>query len=182
MTILDPFAERYLHAFRSHLGNTPVAEHRDAVDEIARHIADAMSAGQPLDAILSSLGPPEVLAQAYGKAPAVSSSEPHARWTWAPVLTMAGLLTLGGIPALLITMTLGVLGIGFLVTGLGLSAAGLATLGGFLPAGAGLNGSPLGAVIVGPVFAAVGALAIAAPIGCWWLAREAARQLLPLRA
>jgi uncharacterized membrane protein len=182
MTILDPSAERYLFAFRSHLGSAPVAERQDAVDEIRRHIADAVAAGQRLHTVVASLGPPEVLAQAYGNTPALSSSAPPAWWAWASVLATVGLVTFGGIPTLLVTTTVGVLGIGFIVTGLGLFTAGLASLGGLLPAGVGIGGSPVGAVIVGPVFVAVGTLAFAALIGHWWLARTAVQRLLPVRA
>lgn len=112
-----------------------------------------------------------MLAKAYAKQSEMSPSAPRRLPAWAK-LAVAGFFTLAGIPTVVASITLGTLGTGFLVTGLALFVAGLATMSGILPPSMEMNGSPIGAVIVGPAFATVGVLAIATVVGYVWLARQ----------
>jgi len=180
MTANDRNVERYLSEFSSHLSGMPASERQDAVAEISRHIADAVASGQQLERVLDSLGRPDRLASGYDKQSVLCSpSESSGRSAWATV-AVAALFTLGGIPAIVATIILGTLGTGFLVTGLTLCAAGLATLSGLLPSGTGMSASPVGAIIVGPIFTATGALVLASLVGCFWLATKTVQRVLPM--
>jgi uncharacterized membrane protein len=181
MTSLGPAAQRYLSTFRSSLDGLSLSDQQEAVDEIGRHMTDAVGAGQRLDRVLESLGPPDLLARAYGQ-PANRVLPPSRRSVWVPTLAVAGLFAVGGLPTFVVTIVLGTVGATFVLTGLALLMAGLATLSGLIPPGTGIQDSPLGAVIVGPVFMIVGALSIALLGWLLWVATRTVRRLLTLRA
>lgn len=144
-------------------------------------LTDAIGSGQGIDRVLASLGPPDLLARAYEQS-ANRVSPPSRRSVWVPILAVAGLFAVGGIPTLVVTIVLGTVGAAFVPTGLALCMAGVATLSGLLPPGTGIENSPLGAVIVGPVFMVAGALSIALLVGYFWIAKRTVRRLLLVRA
>jgi uncharacterized membrane protein len=57
--------QRYLDELSRRLNRLPEPERREAVREIASHVAEATANGRPTAAILAQLGSPEALARAY---------------------------------------------------------------------------------------------------------------------
>ena len=57
--------QRYLDELYRRLNRLPEPERREAVREIASHVAEATANGRPTAAILAQLGSPEALARVY---------------------------------------------------------------------------------------------------------------------
>ena len=119
-----PTVERYLSSLDRELAPMPRPERIEVVEEIRAHLHDSTAAGQPLDAVLSRLGPAEVLAKAY-----LVESYLNPRPTGPGYLTrtfgLVGLLIFGSLPTLLVTIILGPVGLAFLLSGPLLLAAGV---------------------------------------------------------
>src|SRR4051812_29316601 len=113
MSTSDPKISRYVAEFSSRLGAMPRNERQEAVDEIVRHISDAVAAGHQLESVLQSLGSPDILARDYDSEPETGiSSREREQPVWATV-AIGSLLTVVGIPALLAMIALATLGTGF---------------------------------------------------------------------
>jgi len=72
-------AQRYLAELRRHLRALPETERDDASREIASHLAESQTAGQPVSAVLGRLGEPAELARSY-LADYYLRSAPRGRW------------------------------------------------------------------------------------------------------
>jgi uncharacterized membrane protein len=182
MTQEHPLVERYLSRLQDGLSLMPPADRDEVVRDIRSHIAEATAAGTPLESVLTTLGPAEALARAYAvelllnPAPGRPPMSGFQRF-----FGLAGILALTSIPTLVIVVTLGAVGVSFIISGFAVLAAGFIDLLGIsLP----FIGDPVSdvhpafAVAIGPVLVVLGAAALA---GLWkylrWLAQTVSKAL-----
>jgi uncharacterized membrane protein len=175
-----PVAERYLAQLTSHLGALTAADRQDVVGEIRNHIAEATAAGKPLDAVLQALGPADVLARAYavelllhprGDAPRAKRSTRH--------LALVGLVAIGSIPTLVIVVTLGAIGVSFVVSGVAVFAAGIMGITGNLPPWIQMDVPPQFVVAIGPVLTVLGVCSLFLLMMYVRFVAKTIRQVLP---
>jgi uncharacterized membrane protein len=152
-----PLVERYVAHFENALGKLDCPERQEIVDEIRNHIAEARSAGKPLDTILEALGSADVLARAYA-VELLLNPRPDRRmkilWHFAKV---AGVVAASGLTTLLVVAGLGSVAVGFGVSGLAMFAIGTLEAADIHLSGVQMNGiSPVWAIVLGPVLLAIG--------------------------
>ena len=126
MTQEHPLVERYLSRLQEGLKSVPPADRDEIVRDIRSHIAEATASGTPLESVLTTLGPAEALARAYAVElvlnpapgrPPISGSQRF--------FTLAGILALTSIPTMVVTVTLGSMGVAFVASGLAVFVAGI---------------------------------------------------------
>jgi uncharacterized membrane protein len=171
-----PLVERYLARLDAALANLPAPDRREVLQEIRNHIAEAVTAGKPLDAVLQSLGSADDLARAYAVElllhPRATTST-RADSGLNRFLKVLGLIAIGSIPTLVIVVTLVAIGVSFLASGVVVFIAGVMGVSGNLPYWVEMdNVDPVLAIIAGPALAVLGAAAIA---GLVWYVKFAAR-------
>ena len=164
MTGEHPLVERYLSRLQEGLKSMPPADREEVVRDIRSHIAEAVAAGSTLDSVLTTLGPADVLARAYtvelllhpppGRPPMSGSQR---------FFALAGILALTSIPTLVVTVTLGSMGVAFVASGLAVFLAGVVdAMGISLPFmdGPASDVHPALAIAAGPALFAIGLLAL----------------------
>jgi uncharacterized membrane protein len=179
MTKSDPVVEAYLARLRAHVERMSPAEQQAAVDEIRRHIADAMAAGEPSDVVLASLGPPEDLGRAYDMATVFDVRDPPGPSKTAErVFALLAIVALGGLPTFLITIISLSIGTAFLTTGLVMLVAGVAESVGPPIALQMPRESPLVALGVGVALSSTGTAAFVGLAAYYWLIARTVRRFV----
>lgn len=177
-----PLAERYLTQFDRELAGMAAADRSEVVQEIRHHIADAVAAGKPIDAVLTALGPADALARGY-RVELLLHPKPTTPRTGRTrrALTLVGLVALLSIPTLVIVATLGSIGISFVVSGFVVFVVGIAASIGELPPWVSMEVPPIFAIAGGPFLAAVGVIALVGLVGYVKFLVRATRRVLPDR-
>jgi uncharacterized membrane protein len=179
MTPDHPLVARYLADLRAHAKDLSPTDREEVVGEIRNHISEALAAGKPLDAVLSSLGSAEALARAY--AVELVLNRPAARQSGlSRFLTLAGLVMVGGLPTFVVVIVLGTVGISFIASGIAVFLAGVIAPFG-LPSWVQMDIAPKWAVLIGPPLALGGAFSIAALVWYVRFAGRVIRRVLPRR-
>ena len=181
MTDAHPLVERYLAKLESGLQGLPAPERAEVVGEIRNHIAEATAAGQPIDAVLTSLGSAEDLARGYAvelllNRPAVAS----------PGMTrlrrffmLTGLIAIGSVPTFVVVVVLGSIGLTFIASGLVVFCAGILASTGWLPNNVSVDVAPWIAVLVGPAMSLLGVAALAGLVAYVRFTARLVRRVLP---
>jgi uncharacterized membrane protein len=164
MTEEHPLVERYLSRLQDGLTLMPAADRDEVVRDIRSHIAEATAAGTSLESVLTTLGPAEALARAYAVELVLNPAPGRPPMSGVQrFFALAGILALTSIPTLVIVVTLGAVGISFVVSGFAVFAAGIIDLLGISlpfiddPVS---DVHPAFAVAVGPVLMVAGAAAL----------------------
>ena len=159
--VQHPLVERYVTRLETELRSLACPESQDIVDEIRNHIAEASAVGRPLDVILEALGPADILARAYAVELALNPRDRRVR-AFTKFIQLAGLVAVTSLGALIVVGGLGLVGIGFSVSGLVMFViGGLESADIHLP-GVQMNGiSPVWAIAFGPVVIFVGLATLA---------------------
>jgi len=181
MTDTHPLVERYLAKLDSGLHGLPAPERAEVVGEIRNHIAEATSAGQPIDAVLTSLGSAEDLARGY--AVELLLNRPAAA---NPGMTrlrrffmLMGLIAIGSLPTFVIVVVLGTIGITFLASGFVVFFAGILASTGWLPINVSMDAPPWVAVLVGPAMSLLGVAALAGLVAYVRFTARVIRKVVP---
>ena len=164
MTQEHPLVERYLSRLQDGLTMMPPADRDEVVRDIRSHIAEATAAGTPLESVLTTLGPAEVLARAYAVELVLNPGPGRPPMSgFQRFFALAGILALTSLPTLVIVVTLGAIGISFIFSGFAVLAAGIIdALGISLP----FIEDPVSdvhpdlAIAIGPVLVVLGAAAL----------------------
>ena len=164
MTQEHPLVERYLSRLQDGLTMMLPADRDEVVRDIRSHIAEATAAGTPLESVLTTLGPAEVLARAYAVELVLNPGPGRPPMSgFQRFFALAGILALTSIPTLVIVVTLGAIGISFIFSGFAVLAAGIIdALGISLP----FIDDPVSdvhpalAIAIGPVLVVLGAAAL----------------------
>lgn len=157
-----PVVERYLTRLETAIGGLDPADRREVVQEIRNHIAEAVAAGKPLDAVLEALGPADALGRAYAielllHPPPDRGRRGAQRW-----FSIVGLIAVLSIPTLVLVSTLGSIGISFVAAGIFAFAIGVLEATGFFPWLHRLSDLPPAlAILSAPVLIGVGLMALA---------------------
>jgi uncharacterized membrane protein len=160
MSEANPVIERYMTHFEDSLQNYGLREWKDIGADLRSHIAEALEYGKPLDEVLQSLGPADVLARAYAvelkmNQPADTRGKAIGRF-----LSVIGILAASGVVSFIVVASLGSITMGFVGSGLAMIVIGaIEAIGVHLP-GVQLSGiHPLVVVALGPIMMLVGFLA-----------------------
>ncbi len=163
MTQHHPVVERYLTHLETAIGGLEPADRLEVLQEIRNHIAEAMAAGKPLDAVIETLGPADALGRAYALELLLHPRSDRPRRGAGRWLTIVGLLIAFSIPTLVAVTTLGSIGLSFVVAGLVSFVVGvLEIIGVHLPFVQTDNLPPILAVLAGPVLVVLGLMALRA--------------------
>lgn len=160
MSEANPVIERYMTSFEDSLQAYGLREWQDIGADLRSHIAEALEFGKPLDEVLQSLGPADVLARAY----AVELKMNHPADTRGKAIgrffSVIGILAASGAISFIVVAALGSITMGLVGSGLGLIVIGaIEAVGVHLP-GVQLAGiPPLIVVALGPIVMLVGLLA-----------------------
>lgn len=182
MTQEHPLVERYLSRLQDGLKLMPPADREEVVRDIRSHIAEATAAGTPLESVLTTLGPAEVLARAYAVELVLNPAPGRPPMSgFQRFFALAGILALTSIPTLVIVVTLGAVGVSFVASGFVVFAAGIIDL---LDISLPFIEDPISdvhpafAVAIGPVLIVLGAAALTGLSKYLrWLARTVSRTL-----
>lgn len=159
-----PLVERYLSRLQDGLKLMTPADREEVVRDIRSHIAEATAAGATLESVLTTLGPAEMLARAYAVELVLNPAPGRPPMSgFQRFFALAGILALTSIPTLVIVVTLGAVGISFVVSGFAVLAAGIIDLLGIsLPFVEDpiSDVHPAFAVAIGPVLVVTGAAAL----------------------
>ena len=178
MTLEHPLTTRYLGKLTNALSALDLAERREVVEEIRDHIADATTAGRPLDQVLEALGPVDQLARAYKVELLLNPKdrrEPRS-WRW---LRVVGLIALGSLPTFIICVVLGSIGLSLSLSGVVVFVAGVAAYSGDLPGWVQMDAPPWVAVVLGPPLMLIGLLALAGLVVYVRFVARIVRRVLP---
>lgn len=163
MTQHHPLVERYISHLETAIGGLDVADRREVLQEIRNHIAEATAAGKPLDVVIRSLGPPDVLGRAYAVELLLHPQNDERRHAGERWLRIVGLVVVLSIPTLVAVTTLGSIGISFVASGLFAVALGILQVAGFhLPSMLSNDAPPVLTILLGPVLLVVGCLSLVA--------------------
>lgn len=162
MTQEHPLVERYVARLREGLSALTPADRDDIIRDIRSHLAEATAAGTPLDAVLTALGPADVLARAYAVELLLNPApgRPPSRDRFFALL---GLVMGLSIPTIVAVSVLGSVGLSFFFSGIVVFLAGvLDAVGVTFPF---IDGDltdvhPAFAVALGPVMSMIGAAAL----------------------
>jgi uncharacterized membrane protein len=163
MTQEHPVVARYMASFEHGLKDFDFPGHDEVVGEIRQHIADASAAGKPLDAILQSLGPADVLARAYAVELLLRRRPSRRLQAITGFAKVTGLIAAGSFVTFVVVGLLGTMGIGF-----GASGVAIITIGALEQAGIHLPGvemagvPPALAIALGLLVLAIGAVSLIA--------------------
>ena len=181
MTNAHPLVERYLAKLDAGLQALAAPERAEVLGEIRNHIAEATSAGQPIDAVLTSLGSADDLARGYAaelllnRPPAANPGMTRFR----RFLALTGLIAIGSIPTFVVIVVLGSIGISFVAAGLAVFVAGIAASADWLPASITLDAPPWVAVLVGPIMGILGGAALVGLVAYVRFAARLVRRVVP---
>jgi uncharacterized membrane protein len=169
MSEANPVIERYMTRFEDSLQNYGLREWKDIAVDLRSHIAEASEYGKPLDEVLHSLGPADVLARAYAVELKMNQPGGTRGNAIARLLSVVGILAASGVISFIVVTGLGSIAIGLFGSGLGLLVIGvIEALGVHLP-NVQLGGlHPLIVAALGPIFMLVG---LAAAWGLWLYVR-----------
>jgi uncharacterized membrane protein len=134
MTLENPVVSQYLARFDAALARLDVPDRQGISRELRDHFADAIGAGKSLDVMLRALGPADTLARAYG-VELLLHAEARRRDRVRTGLRAFGIMASASLVTFIVAGVLGLVGIGFNGTGLGIVA-----IGGFEAAGVHLPG------------------------------------------
>lgn len=175
-----PLVDRYLSRLREGLTSMAPDEREDVVREIRSHLAEAIAAGKPIDAVIESLGSADALARAYSMElllhPRESKPRSSRAGRW---LAIIGLLAVGSIPSFVVVVVLFAIGVSFFASGIAVFAAGLLGLADALPPFVQMNADPRLAIIAGPPLVIGGIVALIALVGYVRFAVRTVRRVLP---
>lgn len=164
MTQEHPLVERYLSRLQEGLRSMPPADREEVVRDIRSHIAEATAAGTSLESALAALGPAEMLARAYAVELVLNPGPGRPPMSgFQRFFALAGILALTSIPTLVIVVTLGAVGVSFVVSGIAVLLAGIVDLLGIsLPFidGRASDVHPALAIAIGPVLFVAGVAAL----------------------
>jgi uncharacterized membrane protein len=162
MSVHHPVVERYMARLEQAIGALDPGDRREILQEIRNHIAEAMTAGRPLEGILGSLGPADALGRAYAielllHPPGRPRQGVVQRW-----FTIVGLVVVLSLPTLIVVSTLGSIGISFVAAGVASFALGVIELAGVLPS-LHVSGLPPGVpILAGALLLILGMMSLAA--------------------
>ena len=160
MTSTHPVIERYLSRLDAQLSDLPAMDRAEVLHDIRSHLAEAMAAGQPLDAALESLGPVETLARAYAVELMLNPRRSAAGRRFSR-LKIAGLIAAGSIPTLFGVITLGGLGASLVAAGLLAMIAAVLDASGNLPSFIQTSGlPPVSTLAIGVAMTMLGVVAL----------------------
>jgi uncharacterized membrane protein len=160
MSEANPVIERYMTSFEDNLQNYRLREWKDIAADLRSHIAEALEYGKPLDEVLQSLGPADVLARAYAvelkmNQPADTRGKAIGRF-----LSVIGILAASGAVSFIVVAALGSITMGLVGSGLALIVIGaIEAVGVHLPNVQLAGVHPLIVVALGPIVMFVGLLA-----------------------
>lgn len=183
MTQEHPLVERYVGRLRDGLSALTPQDRDEIVRDIRSHIAEAAAAGTSLDAVLTALGPADVLARAYAVELLLNPVQGRSSSrSFAPrFFALAGALVVTSIPTIIAVSVLGSVGLSFLFSGVVVFLAGLLDAAGVgfpFVDGTLTQVHPVFAVALGPVMSVVGAAALVALYYYLrWLGRVLTRSL-----
>lgn len=181
MTDTHPLVERYLARLEAGLQRLPASERAEVMGEIRNHIAEATSAGQPIDAVLTSLGSADDLARGYAvelllnQPPAVSPGMTRLR----RFFTLLGIIAIGSVPTFVVVVVLGSIGITFIAAGFVIFFAGIFASTGWLPNNVSLDVPPWVAVLIGPAMSLVGVAALVGLVAYVRFTARLVRKVVP---
>jgi uncharacterized membrane protein len=170
MSEANPVIERYMTSFEDSLQVYRLREWKEIAADLRSHIAEALEYGKPLDEVLQSLGPADVLARAYAvelkmNQPADTRGKAIGRF-----LSVIGILAASGAVSFIVVAALGSIAMGLVGSGLGLIVIGaIEALGVHLPNVQLAGIHPLLVVALGPIVMLVG---LVAAWGLWLYVRE----------
>ncbi|MES1157183.1 MAG: hypothetical protein ABUL73_05330 [Alphaproteobacteria bacterium] len=153
----DPMVAQYVTRLQNALRRYSVPESAEIVADVRSHIAEALNYGQPLGAVMTTLGPADTLARAYAVELLMHEPKDARIEALLRFLKIMGFVIAGSFLSMIVAVTLGGFGLSFLLAGMILIVAGgLEALGvhlahvhtGGLP--------PLVTIALGPVALAVG--------------------------
>ena len=183
MTDPHPVIERYLARFTERLGEMTSTDRREVVEEIRSHLAEAVAAGQPLDAVIQALGPAEDLARAYRVELLVNPRAAEPRMSRLErAIRIAAVVAIGSIPTIVIVAALGAVGGSFIVAGIAVFVAGILAVSGGLPSWVSMDVPPAVAVLLGPCMVVTGIAAAAGLVYYIKFLARAVRAVLPRAA
>jgi len=181
MTDAHPLVERYLAKLDSGLQGLPAPERAEVVGEIRNHIAEATSAGQPIDTVLTSLGSAEDLARGYAVELLLNRPAPAS-----PGMTrlrrffmLTGLIAIGSVPTFVVVVVLGSIGVTFVASGLVVFFAGIFASAGWLPIKVSMDAPPWVAVLIGPAMSLLGVAALAGLVAYVRFTARLVRRVVP---
>ena len=178
-----PLAERYLTQFDRELAGMAPADRAEVVQEIRNHIAEAVGAGKPIDAVLTALGPADALARGYAVELLLHPKKTKQRsGKLQRSFALIGLVALMSIPTLVIVVTLGSIGVSFVISGFVMFVVGIAASLGELPYWVRMDVPPIVAIAGGPFMAAIGVLALVGLVAYVKFIVRATRRVLPRQA
>jgi uncharacterized membrane protein len=158
-----PLVERYLTRLEAAIAGLVPEDRRDILHEIRNHIAEAMAAGQPLDAVLEALGPADALGRAYAIELLLHPQHDTGRSGAQRWFSIIGAIVVLSIPTLVAVSTLGSIGVSFVAAGLFAFIIGILDAVGAFPCVHGLSDlPPTVAIMAAPALVGVGLLALAA--------------------
>src|SRR5262249_9776352 len=156
-----PVVERYLAHFDRAIKTFDLAESQEVSQEIRSHIAEACAAGRPLDDVLRSLGPADVLARAYGVELLLNGPKHQRIHELMGFLRVPGLVAAASFATFVVVGVLGTMGLGFTASGVVIMGIGGLEQAGLHLSGVQMNGvAPFSAILLGLVVAAVGVLSL----------------------
>jgi uncharacterized membrane protein len=181
MSETNPLVERYLSKLEAGLRDLAPAERAEVVGEIRNHIAEASSAGKPIDAVLTSLGPAEDLSRGYAVELLLNPkrAETAQMSRTRRFFALAGLVAIGSLPTFIAVVILGTIGITFAMSGVLVFVAGLCAAFGVLPDYITMDVAPWVAVLIGPALSLLGIGALAALIWYVKFTARLVRRVLP---
>jgi uncharacterized membrane protein len=174
--------DRYLARLADGLSSLPPDDRREIVQEIRHHIADAVAAGKPLDAVLEALGSAETLARAYAVDSLLHPKQPQRVPALERFFKIIGLIAIGGIPTIVIMAVLGSIGISFVASGVAVFIVGLLEATHIHLPGVSMDVPPIFAIVGGPVLFVLGIVAVIGLVAYTRFLFRTIRRVLPRRA
>lgn len=155
-------AEAYVATLAGYLRAMPDEERLEVCEDIRGHFEEARAAGATDAETARQLGPPKVFARGYLIETAVNVGPAVPSPALASVTELAALVIATSIPTLIVATVLGAITIAFTVSGLAVTAGGIALVAGFDPNWVKWPYATWLAFIVGPGLAVAGGSAFVA--------------------
>lgn len=161
MSSEHPIVERYMARLAAAVRDLNCPEPQEIVAEIRSHIAEAQSAGKPLDAVLQALGPADVLARAYAVELLLHPRDARPTRALGRFLRVAGVVAASSIATLIVVAALGSVGIGFSVSGVTMFVVGVLEMSDVHLPGVQMSGLPPELpIVLGPLLLLLGIAAL----------------------
>ena len=178
-----PVVERYLTHLETAIEGLDPADRREVLQEIRDHFAEATAAGRPLDVVIKSLGPADVLGRAYAIELLLHPQTDRPRRAAERWFRIVGLVVVLSIPSLVAVSVLGSVGISFVAGGLFAFVIGMLEATGLFPWPDLSDVPPVLAVFLGPAMVIVGLISLAAlKLYVRFAARAMRADLAPIRS